>query len=172
MKREGLGFPAFERRDGLRKSRRFGEERSQAHFQSRIPQPRRRDHPLHGPSSEADLIQNSRTHGRPAQPEPGSTFDHRKRGRRSQRSGSSTKTLTDRSYGARPLRRALQKYIEDPLSDSAHSRALSPLGRRSSRSSWKPTSSTIVRWTPRRRPKASCCTKVKHALVWSGALAR
>jgi ATP-dependent Clp protease ATP-binding subunit ClpC len=26
------------------------------------------------------------------------------------------KTLTDRSYGARPLRRALQKYIEDPLS--------------------------------------------------------
>jgi ATP-dependent Clp protease ATP-binding subunit ClpC len=27
-------------------------------------------------------------------------------------------TLTDRSYGARPLRRALQKYIEDPLSES------------------------------------------------------
>ena len=24
----------------------------------------------------------------------------------------------DRSYGARPLRRALQKYIEDPLSES------------------------------------------------------
>ena len=28
------------------------------------------------------------------------------------------KTLVDRSYGARPLRRALQKYIEDPLSES------------------------------------------------------
>jgi ATP-dependent Clp protease ATP-binding subunit ClpC len=28
------------------------------------------------------------------------------------------KTLTDRSYGARPLRRALQKYIEDPLADA------------------------------------------------------
>ena len=28
------------------------------------------------------------------------------------------KTLTDRSYGARPLRRALQKFIEDPLSDA------------------------------------------------------
>jgi ATP-dependent Clp protease ATP-binding subunit ClpC len=28
------------------------------------------------------------------------------------------KTCGDRSYGARPLRRALQKYIEDPLSDS------------------------------------------------------
>jgi len=28
------------------------------------------------------------------------------------------KTCTDRSYGARPLRRALQKYIEDPLSDA------------------------------------------------------
>jgi ATP-dependent Clp protease ATP-binding subunit ClpC len=24
----------------------------------------------------------------------------------------------DRSYGARPLRRALQKYVEDPLSDA------------------------------------------------------
>ena len=28
------------------------------------------------------------------------------------------KTLADRSYGARPLRRALQKYIEDPLSEA------------------------------------------------------
>ena len=28
------------------------------------------------------------------------------------------KTCTDRSYGARPLRRALQKYVEDPLSES------------------------------------------------------
>src|SRR5207248_8576938 len=28
------------------------------------------------------------------------------------------KTLVDRSYGARPLRRALQKYIEDPLSEA------------------------------------------------------
>ena len=27
-------------------------------------------------------------------------------------------TLTDRSYGARPLRRAIQKYIEDPLSEA------------------------------------------------------
>jgi ATP-dependent Clp protease ATP-binding subunit ClpC len=28
------------------------------------------------------------------------------------------RTLGDRSYGARPLRRALQKYIEDPLSEA------------------------------------------------------
>jgi ATP-dependent Clp protease ATP-binding subunit ClpC len=28
------------------------------------------------------------------------------------------KTLSDRTYGARPLRRALQKYIEDPLSEA------------------------------------------------------
>ena len=28
------------------------------------------------------------------------------------------KTVTDRSYGARPLRRALQKYVEDPLSEA------------------------------------------------------
>jgi ATP-dependent Clp protease ATP-binding subunit ClpC len=26
-------------------------------------------------------------------------------------------TLTDRSYGARPLRRAIQRYVEDPLSE-------------------------------------------------------
>ena len=28
------------------------------------------------------------------------------------------KTCADRSYGARPLRRALQKFIEDPLSEA------------------------------------------------------
>jgi ATP-dependent Clp protease ATP-binding subunit ClpC len=28
------------------------------------------------------------------------------------------KTLTDRKYGARPLRRALQRYVEDPLSEA------------------------------------------------------
>lgn len=28
------------------------------------------------------------------------------------------KTCEDRSYGARPLRRALQKYVEDPLSEA------------------------------------------------------
>ena len=28
------------------------------------------------------------------------------------------KTCSDRSYGARPLRRALQKYIEDPFSEA------------------------------------------------------
>jgi ATP-dependent Clp protease ATP-binding subunit ClpC len=29
-----------------------------------------------------------------------------------------SKTCSDRSYGARPLRRALQKYVEDPLSEA------------------------------------------------------
>src|SRR4029079_11792682 len=28
------------------------------------------------------------------------------------------KTCADRAYGARPLRRALQKYVEDPLSEA------------------------------------------------------
>jgi ATP-dependent Clp protease ATP-binding subunit ClpC len=28
------------------------------------------------------------------------------------------KTMVDRSYGARPLRRALQRYVEDPLSEA------------------------------------------------------
>ena len=31
---------------------------------------------------------------------------------------SASATPRDRSYGARPLRRALQKYIEDPLSEA------------------------------------------------------
>src|SRR5512142_875170 len=34
-------------------------------------------------------------------------------------------TLTDRSYGARPLRRALQKYIQDPLSEALIQGAIS-----------------------------------------------
>jgi ATP-dependent Clp protease ATP-binding subunit ClpC len=29
-----------------------------------------------------------------------------------------SQTLSDHSYGARPLRRALQKYVEDPLSEA------------------------------------------------------
>ena len=29
-----------------------------------------------------------------------------------------SKTLQDRSYGARPLRRAIQRHIEDPLSEA------------------------------------------------------
>src|SRR5260370_19681309 len=36
------------------------------------------------------------------------------------------KTCTDRSYGARPLRRALQKYIEDPLSEALIQGSLPP----------------------------------------------
>jgi ATP-dependent Clp protease ATP-binding subunit ClpC len=28
------------------------------------------------------------------------------------------KTVSDRSYGARPLRRALQRFVEDPLSEA------------------------------------------------------
>ena len=36
------------------------------------------------------------------------------------------KTLVDRSYGARPLRRALQRYVEDPLVRGADRRARSP----------------------------------------------
>jgi ATP-dependent Clp protease ATP-binding subunit ClpC len=34
------------------------------------------------------------------------------------RDGFLDKTCADRSYGARPLRRALQKYVEDPLSEA------------------------------------------------------
>ncbi len=37
--------------------------------------------------------------------------------------GCCTKTLSDRSYGARPLRRAIQRHIEDALSRGLHPRA-------------------------------------------------
>ena len=32
-------------------------------------------------------------------------------------------TCKDRSYGARPFRRAIRRYIEDPLAEEAHPRA-------------------------------------------------
>ncbi len=38
-------------------------------------------------------------------------------------------TLTDRSYGARPLRRALQRFVEDPLSDALIEGRLPSTGR-------------------------------------------
>ena len=38
------------------------------------------------------------------------------------------KTCTDRSYGARPLRRALQKYVEDPLSEALIQGEIQPPG--------------------------------------------
>ncbi len=56
------------------------------------------------------------------------------------------KTCADRSYGARPLRRALQKYIEDPLSrspDPRHSAA--PSG--DWKSTWATPASTTARST-------------------------
>jgi ATP-dependent Clp protease ATP-binding subunit ClpC len=36
------------------------------------------------------------------------------------------KTCLDRSYGARPLRRAIQKYIEDPLSEAIIQNQIKP----------------------------------------------
>ena len=65
--------------------------------------------------------------------------------------------LGDRSYGARPLRRALQKYIEDPLSEALIQGTITSAPR-SSRSTSTATSCTIVRWTRRKR-KASCYTR-------------
>ena len=51
------------------------------------------------------------------------------------------KACKDKNYGARPLRRAIQRYIEDPLSEAliqGNSRNL-----RTSRSTWKGHSSGI-----------------------------
>ena len=53
------------------------------------------------------------------------------------------KTCADRSYGARPLRRALQKYIEDPLSRSADP-GLAAAARASSKSTWATPASTAA----------------------------
>jgi ATP-dependent Clp protease ATP-binding subunit ClpC len=39
------------------------------------------------------------------------------------------KTCQDRSYGARPLRRAIQRYIEDPLSEAIIQNRIRPDSR-------------------------------------------
>jgi len=49
-----------------------------------------------------------------SQRQPGAEIDHHL-GRWRCKKWILDKTLGDRSYGARPLRRALQRYIEDPL---------------------------------------------------------
>ena len=53
------------------------------------------------------------------------------------------RTLADRSYGARPLRRALQKYVEDPLSEALIG-GRSQTGLHSLRSTWITTSCSIA----------------------------
>ena len=58
------------------------------------------------------------------------------------------KTCADRSYGARPLRRALQKYIEDPLSE-ALIQGNPAASRRNWKFIWATRASTIARSTCR-----------------------
>jgi hypothetical protein len=100
-----------------RQDRRARQERSQAHLQSRVPQPHRRNHPLPVALTDADLIQIlellvQQLNANLAQKAITiSVTDDAKK-------WILDKTLVDRSYGARPLRRALQRYVEDPLSEA------------------------------------------------------
>ena len=116
MKREGLGFQSAQGRDRHREGEGHGEERGEANLQPRVPQPSRRGHHL----QRADRSRphpDPRTDGAPAQPNlvhKAITVTVTEEARK----WILDKTLVDRSYGARPLRRALQKYIEDPLSEA------------------------------------------------------
>ena len=76
------------------------------------------------------------------------------------------KTLGDRSYGARPLRRALQRYVEDPLVGGADRRqipAASGLPRGLPRKQPALLSPRqLGRSRPKKRPPASCSTAHKQ----------
>ena len=117
MKREGLGFQSSQGRDRPREDAGDGDGRGQAHLQPRVPQPPRRGHRLHvalatptscrSSSCSCSSLNTNLVHKAITI----SVQDDAKR-------WILEKTLVDRSYGARPLRRALQRYIEDPLSEA------------------------------------------------------
>ena len=83
QKREGLGFQSTQGRHDFGEGRRPGEERSQTHLQSGIPQPAGRNHSVHG-AERAGPDPDSGTDGQPAEPEPGAEVDHGHGDRRSQ----------------------------------------------------------------------------------------
>ena len=90
--------------------------RSEEGLQSRIPEPPGRSDPVHLAQDEdllkiIDLLVEQINVNLVAK----QIKIRRQRGRREIHP---RKDLVDRSYGARPLRRALQKYIEDPLSEA------------------------------------------------------
>ena len=78
------------------------------------------------------------------------------------------KTLVDRSYGARPLRRALQRYVEDPLSEALIAGQITDapslprgLPRRRTSSSIAPSAPT--RTSAKKKPPAFCSSAHKHS---------
>ena len=116
-KRGNLGFsaPAIE---GIpTQGRGHGARRSEARLQSRIPEPPGRGDPVHV-AHRRRPAQDHRPAGRADQREPGGQADQDPPDHRMPPSTSWRRPARDRSYGARPLRRALQKYIEDPLSEA------------------------------------------------------
>ena len=114
QKKASLGFQTSEG-DDREERHRDGARRGEAHLQPRVHQPRRRDHRLRG----ADRRRPAAHHvaaGRPAERQPARPPDE-------DHVAPEVVdwiidiTCKDRSYGARPLRRAIQRYIEDPLSE-------------------------------------------------------
>ena len=111
-----LGFAGERRRDGRQLYRRHEEPdhgRAEEGVPARVPEPHRRRHRL--PQAAEGRDQADRR--APAAPDP--RVDGRARGCSSS-SPTRRKDLLvekgwDRSMGARPLRRAIQRYIEDPL---------------------------------------------------------
>ena len=87
------------------------------HLQPRVHQPHRRDHHLRRPHRRGPG-QDHAPPGRAAQPEPEGEGDHASASATTACDWLLQKTLPDRSYGARPLRRAIQRHIEDALSEA------------------------------------------------------
>ena len=85
--------------------------------QSRIPEPPGRSDPVHVADGRGSA-EDHQPAGGADQPESGRQADQDPGAAKTRLATFWRRRCTDRSYGARPLRRALQKYIEDPLSDA------------------------------------------------------
>ena len=116
QKKSSMGFQSSDTGDDRQERHRHGARRGQAHVQPRVHQPHRRDHRLRG----ADRRRPAADHGaagHAAEREPGRPQAQDRAQRRRSIDWIIEVTCKDRSYGARPLRRAIQRYVEDPLSE-------------------------------------------------------
>ena len=84
-------------------------------FPAGVPEPRRRDHPV--PPSEAERDGGHRRHPDGASAEASRRAqDHARRSIREARGWLAEKGY-DPAYGARPLKRVIQKHVQDPLAE-------------------------------------------------------
>ena len=70
-----------------------------------------------------------------------------------------SQTLGDRSYGARPLRRALQKYVEDPLSEALIRGTITT--RPAFIEVFLEDNKLYYRPVDSQKPRACCCTRTR-----------